>query len=132
MKGVDQRQGEMVSAGHMSSRGVARQRESQGVGLGVKWSQVQILSARPENTQFRGISPDSTAVNPLPLWGFHFVVPMTCGPSHRPPSPLQIRGQFGMAFLVKVAKRRAAGEMSRLRAQASPTRLFACGFDRGM
>src|SRR5260370_35700348 len=44
MKGVDQIQREMVCAGQISSRVVARQRKSRYVRLGVKRSQVRVLS----------------------------------------------------------------------------------------
>jgi hypothetical protein len=45
---------ETVSAGQRALRGFEGHRNSTNVRLGVKWSQVQILSARPKNQQFRG------------------------------------------------------------------------------
>ena len=44
MKGVDQRRREMVYAGQISSRAVARQRKSRHARLGVKCSRVQLQS----------------------------------------------------------------------------------------
>jgi hypothetical protein len=56
MKGVDQRQREMVCADQISPRAVATQRKSRDVRLGVKWSQVQILSARQVFPQLKRLS----------------------------------------------------------------------------
>jgi integrase len=46
--GLDRRQQETVCAGQKTSRHIAKQRNPADVRLGVKWSQVQILTARPQ------------------------------------------------------------------------------------
>ena len=46
MRGLGGRRPETVSAGQAALRVIARQQNSPDVRLGVKWSQVQILSAR--------------------------------------------------------------------------------------
>ena len=57
MRGVDQRQREMICAGQMSPRVVARQRKSPNVRLGVKWSQVQTLSAPEPVGRYADVVP---------------------------------------------------------------------------
>jgi hypothetical protein len=65
IRGIDWGSLETVSAGHIASRVIARQRNSADVRLGVKWSQVRILSARPVSAR-----PESSQLRALmgPAW----------------------------------------------------------------
>jgi hypothetical protein len=57
-RGLDGGRGETISTGRITSRASARQRNSPNIRVGVKWSQVQILSARHAFVQ---LESDSTA-----------------------------------------------------------------------
>lgn len=59
MKAVDQRRREIVCAGQISSRVVARQRKSRDVRLVVKWSQIQLQSG---SAQYAPTRPDAIVV----------------------------------------------------------------------
>jgi hypothetical protein len=87
MEGVDQGQREMVCAGRGPSRLIAAQPNSPDVRLGVKWSQVQILSARPRQvvagemipawsgseSRCLQLKPDERQYDPCRLSGRHLV-----------------------------------------------------------
>ena len=71
-QGVDRGRLETLCAGHAATKAVAIQRNSGQVRLGVKWSQVQILSARPEKEALacdNAESQPNRRVTGRPQWG---------------------------------------------------------------